>query len=476
MNTSSSPAPRETLGSRLGFILLSAGCAIGIGNVWRFPWLAGQYGGAWFVLAYLLCLALLGLPVLTMEFAMGRAARRSPVLLYQALGRPGWRWHGAVSLLGNVLLMMYYTTVAGWMLSYFAFSAAGAFAGLDAASVGAKFASTLASPALQVGPLALVVAAGFAVCAVGLRGGLERVTKWLMLALLALMVLLAVHSVLLPNTAETTLPDGTTATVGALDGLRYFLVPDASAVAARGGWLVLLREAMNQAFFTLSLGIGSMAIFGSYVNRDRALPGEALRVTLLDTLVALCAGLIVIPACFAFGVEPGAGPGLLFVTLPNVFGGMAAGRLWGSLFFVFMSFAAFSTVLAVFENILACVRDLTGWTRRRAAPLCAVALFLLSLPCALGWSLLAGFHPLGPDSGVLDLEDFLVSNLILPIGALAYAVFCCHRFAWGWDAFSAEANTGRGLRLPAWMRPYCAYILPLLILVVFLLGLVHVFS
>ncbi len=476
MNTSSSPAPRETLGSRLGFILLSAGCAIGIGNVWRFPWLAGQYGGACFVLVYLLCLALLGLPVLVMEFAMGRAARRSPVLLYQALGHPGWRWHGALSLAGNVLLMMYYTTVAGWMITYFAFSAAGAFTGLDAAAVGAKFSATLASPALQVAPMALVVAAGFAVCAAGLRGGLERVTKWLMLALLALMALLAAHSVLLPDTAQTTLPDGTVATVGALDGLRYFLVPDPSAVAARGGWLVLLREAMNQAFFTLSLGIGSMAIFGSYVGRAHALPGEALRVSLLDTLVAVCAGLIVLPACFAFGVEPGAGPGLLFVTLPNVFASMAGGRLWGSLFFVFMSFAAFSTVLAVFENILACARDLTGWTRRRAAPLCAVALFLLSLPCALGWSLLAGVHPLGPGSGVLDLEDFVVSNLILPVGALVYALFCCHRFGWDWDAFLAEANTGRGLRLPAWLRPYCACVLPFLILALFLFGLVNTLS
>ena len=396
---------RETLGSRLGFILLSAGCAIGIGNVWRFPWLAGQYGGAWFVLVYFICLAALGLPVMTMEFAMGRAARRSPALLYQALGHPGWRWHGALSLAGNILLMMYYTTVAGWMLSYFAFSALGSFSGLDANAVASQFGRFLSLPLRQIVPMALVVAAGFAVCAVGLRNGLERVTKWLMMALLALMAVLAVHNILLP---------------GAAGGVRYFLVPDASAVAAHGGWLVLVREAMNQAFFTLSLGIGSMAIFGSYIGRDRALPGEALRVTLLDTLVAVCAGLIVIPACFAFGVEPGAGPGLLFVTLPNVFNGMAGGRLWGSLFFVFMTFAAFSTVLAVFENILACVRDLTGWSRRRAAPACAAGILLLSLPCALGWSLLSGWHPMGGDSCVLDAEDFLVSNLILPIGAFVY--------------------------------------------------------
>jgi len=352
--------------------------------------------------------------------------------------------------------MMYYTTVAGWMLTYFAFSAQGAFAGLDAAAVGQKFAATLASPLLQVAPMALVVAAGFAVCAAGLRAGLERVTKFLMAGLLLLMAILAVHSLLLP---------------GASRGLRFFLVPDASAVAARGGWLPLLREAMNQAFFTLSLGIGAMAIFGSYVDRSRALPGEALRVTLLDTLVALCAGLIVLPACFAFGVEPGAGPGLLFVTLPNVFSSMAAGRFWGSLFFLFMAFAAFSTVLAVFENILACVRDLTGWSRRRASLLGAAALLLLSLPCALGWSLLASFHPMGGGSSVLDAEDFLVSTLLLPLGAFVYTLFCCHRFGWGWNAFLAEANTGRGLRLPSWMRLYCAWVLPLLILALFVLGL-----
>lgn len=452
---------RETLGSRLGFILLSAGCAIGIGNVWRFPWLAVRYGGAWFLVAYLVCLVLLGLPVLTMEFAMGRAARKSPVLMYQALGHPGWRWQGALSLAGNVLLMMYYTTVAGWMLSYFAFSASGAFAGLDTGAVGERFGRFLASPGLQAGPMALVTVAGFAVCAIGLREGLERVTKWLMLALLALMGVLAVHNVLIP---------------GADGGVRYFLVPDASAVAAHGGWLALVREAMNQAFFTLSLGIGSMAIFGSYIGRRHALAGEALRVATLDTVVAICAGLIVIPACFAFGVETGAGPGLLFVTLPNVFNGMAGGRLWGSLFFVFMTFAAFSTVLAVFENILACVRDLTGWSRQKAAPLCAAGVLVLSLPCALGWSWLAGWHPLGGESCVLDGEDFLVSNLILPIGAFVYILFCCHRFGWGWERFAAEANEGKGLKVLPWMRAYCAWVLPVILLGVLLAGLWGVFA
>ncbi len=461
----------ETLGSRLGFLLLSAGCAIGIGNVWRFPWLAGRYGGGWFVLVYLACLVLLGLPVMTMEFSLGRAAQRSPVLLYQRLGRPGWRWHGALSLAGCTLLMMFYTTVAGWMVTWFWFSATGAFAGLDAAGIGAKFGETLASPARQVLPMAGVVAACFAILAVGLRGGLERVTKWMMVALLALMAVLAAHSLLLRNTVETVAEDGTRTVLGAVDGLRYFLVPNAANVVAHGGWSAVAREAMNQAFFTLSLGIGSMAIFGSYIGRDRALLGESVRVTALDTVVAFCAGLIVLPACFAFGVEPGAGPGLLFVTLPNVFNAMAGGRVWGSLFFVFMTFAAFSTVLAVCENILACVRDLTGWSRPRASLACFAAVLVLSLPCALGWSVLAGFHPLGGDSGVLDLEDFLVSTLLLPGGALVYTLFCCHRFGWGWDRFVEEANAGRGAKVAPWMRLYCSFLLPLVVLAIFLLGL-----
>ena len=441
---------RETLGSRLGFLLLSAGCAIGIGNVWRFPWLAGQYGGGWFVLLYLAFLVLLGIPVMTMEFAMGRAARKSPLRLYQALEKPGQTWHrhGAVSLAGNYLLMMYYTTVAGWMLTYFCKTAAGSFRGLDAAGVGKAFEDALADPATQAAPMALVCAAGFGILAVGLRGGLERATKWMMLALLGLMLVLAGHSVLLGETAQVALPDGSVRAQGALDGVRYLLVPDAASVAAHGGWGAVVVAAMNQAFFTLSLGIGAMAIFGSYIGRDRALHGEAVRVAALDTFVAIAAGLIVLPACFAYGVEPGAGPGLLFVTLPNLFARMAAGRFWGALFFLFMTFAAFSTVLAVFENILACTRDATGWSRPRAALANAVLVFFLSLPCAFGWSVLKGFHPLGAGSVVLDLEDFLVSNLLLPGGALVYVLFCCHRFGWGWRAFAKEANRGRGLRVP----------------------------
>ena len=447
---------RESFGSRLGFLLISAGCAIGIGNVWRFPWLAGRYGGAWFVLVYLACLALLGVPVMTMEFAVGRAAQSSPVLAYRTLGHPRWRWHGWMSLAGCTVLMMFYTTVAGWMLTYFWLSASGAFQGLDTAAVGAKFGAVLSSPALQVGPMALVAAVSFAVLAVGLQDGLERVTKWMMLALLALMVLLAARCATLD---------------GAGAGVRFFLVPDASSVAAHGGWRALVREAMSQAFFTLSLGIGSMAIFGSYIGRDHALPGEAVRVTALDTVVALCAGLIVIPACFAYGVEPTAGPGLLFVSLPNVFGGMPGGRVWGSLFFVFMSFAALSTVLAVCENIVACTRDLTGWSRPRASLICFAAVFALSLPCALGFNVLSWFHPAGPDSCVLDLEDFVVSNILLPVGALVYVLFCTCRFGWGWTRFTEEANAGRGLKLGPWMRVYCAWFLPVAVIAILLLGL-----
>ena len=455
--------PRESLGSRLGFILLSAGCAIGIGNVWRFPWLAGQYGGAWFVLLYAVFLVALGIPVMTMEFAMGRASRKSPVAMYGALGLPRWRWHGAVALAGNVLLMMYYTTVSGWMVSYFALAVAGAFSGADAAAAGERVGRTLASPLWQVPPMAFVTFAGFGICAAGLRGGVERIVKWMMLALLVLMLALALHSATLPGSGA---------------GVKYFLVPNAGNVAAHGGWMRVAAEAMNQAFFTLSLGVGSMAIFGSYIGRDRALAGEAVRVTALDTFVAIAAGFIVIPACFAFGVEPGAGPGLVFVTLPAVFGHMAGGRFWGAVFFAFLAFAAFSTVLAVFENILACVRDLTGWSRRTAAPACAAAMFLLSLPCALGWSLLSGFAPFGEGSGVLDLEDFAVSNVILPVGALVYVLFCTWRFGWGWDAFVAEANAGLGLRVPGGraMRLYAGIALPAAILLLFALGLADKFG
>lgn len=449
---------RELLGSRLGFILISAGCAIGIGNVWKFPYMVGQYGGGAFVLCYLFFLIILGLPVMTMEFAMGRASRKSPVRLYQQLEPKGSKWHlhGYAAMAGNYLLMMFYTTVAGWMLHYFVDIASGAFRGLDAAGVGGKFGEMLADPVSMVGYMLVVVIAGFAICSLGLQNGLERVTKFMMLALLAIMVVLAVHSVFLSGGSE---------------GLAFYLLPDLSRMSEIGFGNVVVG-AMNQAFFTLSLGIGAMAIFGSYIGRERALLGEAVNVAVLDTFVAFTSGLIIFPACFAFGVQPDSGPGLIFITLPNVFNQMALGRLWGSLFFVFMAFAALSTVLAVFENIISCTRDLTGWSRKKACAVNLVLMILLSLPCALGYNLLSGFQPLGAGSTVLDLEDFLVSNILLPLGSLIFVLFCVSRYGWGWDKFVAEANKGKGLKVAGWMRPYMTYVLPVIVLVILVLGLI----
>ena len=448
---------RERLGSRLGFILLSAGCAIGCGNVWKFPWMCGQYGGGAFVLLYLVFLIVLGLPVMTMEFSIGRAAQRSPVQMYRALEPEGTKWHaqGYVSLAGNVILMMFYTSVAGWMLYYFVRSASGAMTGLSSEAVDAVFSGMMGTPSIMVGYMAIVVALGFLILSFGLQGGLERVTKYMMLALLALMLILAVHSFMLPGAAE---------------GLRFYLLPDLSKI---DGSVVV--GAMNQAFFTLSLGIGSMAIFGSYIDKKHALMGESLNIILLDTLVAIVAGLIIFPACFTFDVEPGAGPSLLFIAMANVFSGMAGGRWWGTLFFLFMFFAAMSTVLAVFENILACVRELTGWKRRKASLICCAGMLLLSLPCALGFNLLSGIHPFGGDSGILDLEDFIVSNCLLPLGSLVIVLFCTSRRGFGWKRFVAEANTGRGLQVKGWMRGYMTYVLPLIILAIFIIGLVTFF-
>ena len=448
---------RERLGSRLGFILLSAGCAIGCGNVWKFPWMCGQYGGGAFVLLYLVFLVVLGLPVMTMEFSIGRAAQRSPVQMYRALEPEGTKWHaqGYVSLAGNVILMMFYTSVAGWMLYYFVRSASGAMTGLSSEAVDAVFSGMMGTPSIMVGYMAIVVALGFLILSFGLQGGLERVTKYMMLALLALMLILAVHSFMLPGAAE---------------GLRFYLLPDLSKI---DGSVVV--GAMNQAFFTLSLGIGSMAIFGSYIDKKHALMGESLNIILLDTLVAIVAGLIIFPACFTFDVEPGAGPSLLFIAMANVFSGMAGGRWWGTLFFLFMFFAAMSTVLAVFENILACVRELTGWKRRKASLICCAGMLLLSLPCALGFNLLSGIHPFGGDSGILDLEDFIVSNCLLPLGSLVVVLFCTSKRGFGWKRFVAEANTGRGLQVKGWMRGYMTYVLPLIILAIFIIGLVTFF-
>ncbi len=448
---------RERLGSRLGFILLSAGCAIGIGNVWKFPYMVGQYGGGAFVLCYLFFLIVLGIPVMTIEFALGRASRKSPVKLYNELEKPGQKWHlhGYAAMAGNYLLMMFYTTVAGWMLHYFFYMAGGTFEGTDVAAVGNVFGNMLADPYGMIGFMVVVVVLGFGICSIGLQKGLERVSKLLMIALLIIMVVLAVNSLLLEGSGE---------------GLRFYLLPDFGRMMEIGVGNVMLG-AMTQAFFTLSLGIGAMAIFGSYIGRERALLGEAVNVGILDTFVAFVSGLIIFPACFAYGVSPDSGPGLIFVTLPNIFNHMPAGRLWGSLFFVFMFFAAFSTVLAVFENIISCCMDLFKWTRKKACGINAVLMIALSLPCAMGYNLLSGFQPRGAGSTVLDLEDFLVSNLFLPLGSLIYVVFATSRYGWGWDKLVAEANQGKGLKVANWMKLYMTYVLPVVVLIVFLLSL-----
>lgn len=450
---------REQLGSRLGFILLSAGCAIGIGNVWKFPYMVGQYGGGAFVLIYLFFLVILGIPVMTMEFAMGRAGQRSPARLYQQLEPKGSKWHlhGYIAMAGNYILMMFYTSVAGWMLDYFVRTAGGQFVGADTDGVAAQFSQMLGDPLRMTLFMGIIVVVGFLVCSFSLQKGLERITKWMMVALLVIMVVLAINSV---------------CTAGGSQGLRFYLVPDLARMKKVGIGNVV-AGAMNQAFFTLSLGIGAMAIFGSYIGKERALMGESARVAALDTLVALCSGLIIFPACFAYGVQPDSGPSLIFITLPNIFNHMPLGRVWGSLFFVFMSFAAFSTVLGVFENIVSCTMDLSGWSRKKACLFNGILMLLLSMPCVLGFNVLSKFQPLGPGTGVLDLEDFVVSNLLLPLGSLIFIFFCTSRYGWGWKNFTKEANAGTGLKVQRWMRGYMCYVLPVLVAVILVLGLIR---
>ena len=450
---------REQLGSRLGFILLSAGCAIGIGNVWKFPYMVGQYGGGAFVLIYLFFLVILGIPVMTMEFAMGRAGQRSPARLYQQLEPKGSKWHlhGYVAMAGNYILMMFYTSVAGWMLDYFVRTAGGQFVGADTDGVAAQFSQMLGDPLRMTLFMGIIVVLGFLVCSFSLQKGLERITKWMMVALLVIMVVLAINSV---------------CTAGGSQGLRFYLVPDLARMKKVGIGNVV-AGAMNQAFFTLSLGIGAMAIFGSYIGKERALMGESARVAALDTLVALCSGLIIFPACFAYGVQPDSGPSLIFITLPNIFNHMPLGRVWGSLFFVFMSFAAFSTVLGVFENIVSCTMDLSGWSRKKACLFNGILMLLLSMPCVLGFNVLSKFQPLGPGTGVLDLEDFVVSNLLLPLGSLIFIFFCTSRYGWGWKNFTKEATSGKGLKVQRWMRGYMCYVLPVLVAVILVLGLIR---
>lgn len=453
---------REKFASRLGFILISAGCAIGLGNVWKFPYITGKYGGAVFVLFYLLFLVMLGIPIMVMELSVGRGSQKSVAMSMDKLEPKGTKWHlfKYPAIAGNYLLMMFYTTVAGWLLYYFFKTASGDLVGLDTEGVANQFGALLGEPVSMAVCMIIVVVVSFGVCSMGLQAGVEKITKVMMLALLALMVILAVRSFFLQ---------------GGEEGLKFYLTPNFNALK-ENSILEILFAAMGQAFFTLSIGMGSIAIFGSYIDRSRSLTGEALAIMILDTAVALMAGLIIFPACFAYGVNPDAGPSLIFVTLPNIFNAMPGGRLWGTLFFMFMCFAAFSTVIAVFENIISFGLDLTKASRKKVVAINMVAIILLSLPCLLGFNVLSGVQLLGEGSTILDVEDFLVSNNILPLGSLVYVCFCTWKRGWGWKNFMAEANAGEGLKFPNAMRFYVKYILPLIVLFVFVMGYISLFG
>lgn len=448
---------REKLKSRLGFILISAGCAIGIGNVWKFDYMAGQGGGGFFVLLYLLFLVMLGIPIMSMEFAVGRASQKSPAQAYKALEKAGQKWHihGYIALIGNYLLMMFYTTVAGWMLYYFYLTSTGKFVGLNTDGVANVFSEMLQKPVTMTICMLIIVVVGFFICSIGLQNGLEKVTKVMMVALLAIMVILAINSFFMK---------------GAKEGLSFYLIPSIERAKAAGIGNTAVG-AMNQAFFTLSIGIGAMAIFGSYIGKDRSLLGESVTIAALDTFVAITSGLIIFPACFTFGVDQTQGPSLVFITLPNIFNNIPFGRVWGSLFFVFMTFAAFSTVLAVFENIVSCGMELTGFNRKKSSIVNMILVALLSMPCVLGFNLWS-FDWLGVFGGsFLDFEDFLVSNIWLPLGSLIYLLFCTSKFGWGWKNYKEEANTGKGIKIHNWMRVYLTYILPLIVLFIFAFGI-----
>jgi NSS family neurotransmitter:Na+ symporter len=448
---------REGFQSRLGFLLVSAGCAVGIGNVWKFPYVTGANGGGVFVLFYLLFLIIMGVPVLTMELAVGRASRKSAVLGYRTLEPAGSKWHihGWFCVAGCCLLMMYYTTVSGWMLGYFFKFAAGSFTGLAGDAVDGVFFNMQGSAGEMSAWMVITVLAGFLVCSFGLQKGLERITKVMMIGLLGLISVLAVHSLMLP---------------GGMEGVKFYLLPDFGR-AMKAGLGNVVTAAMNQAFFTLSLGIAAMEVFGSYMKRDHTLTSEAVRICSLDTFVALMAGLIIFPACFSFGVEPDQGPSLIFMTLPRVFVNMAGGRLWGTLFFLFMTFASFSTVIAVFENLQANCIDNFGWSRRKSAVWNCVFILIASMPCVLGYNVWSGVHLIG-GRDVLDSEDFIVSNLLLPLGSLVYLLFCVTKYGWGYDKFLEEANAGEGLKMPRGLKAYFQFILPVLILIILLQGLV----
>ncbi len=446
---------REKFGSRMGFMLVSAGCAIGLGNVWKFPYMTGQFGGAGFILIYLVFLAILGIPIMVCEFSVGRGSQKSVASSFRVLEPKGAIAHryGYLGMLGNYMLMMFYTMVAGWTLFYFYKMIRGTLMKLTPEEIGADFGNMLGSAGVMTFWMIVAVLISFGICSLGLQRGVEKITKIMMIALLVLMIIMCIRSVTLP---------------GASEGLRFYLIPDFDDMVEKGIGNVLFG-AMAQSFFTLSLGIGSMAIFGSYLGKSRSLPGEAVGITVLDTSVALMAGLIIIPSCFAFGIEPGAGPGLIFITLPNVFNEMAGGQIWGAAFFLFLCFAALSTVIAVFENIIAFAMDLWHWPRKKAVMVNIVAIIILSMPCVLGFNLWSDFHPFGPESNIMDLEDFIVSNNLLPLGSLFYVLFCVRRYGWGWENFIAEANSGKGLKMPP-IRIYMLFILPLVILTVYVKG------
>ena len=457
----SNSTPREQLGSRIGFLLLAAGCAIGLGNVWRFPYITGAYGGALFVLFYILFLVILGLPILVMEFAVGRASRKNMGAAFHELEPKGTKWHifGCLSLIGSYILMMFYTTVSGWMLAYCFATGRGQLSDKTPEQVGAFFGQMLADPASMIFWMGITIFAGFGICAIGLRNGVERVVKNIMLGLFFLMLILVIRAVTLP---------------GGSAGIAFYLMPSLDNFISIGPWKVI-SAAMGQAFFTLSIGVGSMAIFGSYIDKSRSLTGEALHIISLDTAVALMAGLIIFPACSAFNVSPDSGPGLVFVTLPNIFNSMPFGRFWGTLFFIFMACAALSTVVTVFENIVSYCMDVWHWSRKKASWVNCVVLFLLSLPCALGFNVLSHIKPFGEGSGILDLEDFFISNNFLPFGSLIFLLFCCHRFGWGWNNFLAETDQGQGRKFPAWSRFYLQWILPCLVIFLLIQGYVERF-
>ncbi len=453
---------REKFGSRLGFILVSAGCAIGIGNVWKFPYLCGQYGGAAFILLYLIFLFILGIPVLVCEFSIGRASRRSAALSFEALAPKDTRWHWLkyISIVGCYMLMMYYTTVCGWMLNYCAKHIAGEFTGKSADYITADFTNMLGNAPSMIFWTVVSCAIGFIICFFGVQKGVERVSKYMMSSLLILMIILAIHSVFLK---------------GAGEGIRFYLIPNFADMIDKGVGNVVFA-AMSQAFFTLSIGIGAMLIFGSYLDKDRSLAGEATTVTILDTCVALMAGFIIIPACFAYGIEPDAGPSLIFLTIPNLFTQMPGGRVWGALFFCFLSFAALSTVVAVFENIIAFDMDLFKWSRKKSVVVSASLIIILSMPCVLGYNIWSSFEPLGAGSAVLDLEDFIVSNNLLPLGSLAFLLFCTKKNGWGWSRFIEEADAGHGMKFPQSLKSYMSYVLPVIIIIIYLKGYYDMFS